>query len=332
MSAGVKLLRQPALHFALLGSLLYGLGSRGSAGPARPELPSRVVSLTAADMQQLREEFRRATGHLPDAAQQVRLIEQAFDQEVLYREALARGLDRRLSVVRDRLARLGGFLGLGPAGDQELLEDSARALGLARTDPVIRRHLVYLMELAMSRPLPGDFPTEGQLEAYYAQHRDRHVQPPRTRLTHVFLARDRHGAHLEEVARRLRDELQRRGVPPSEAQRYGDPFPAGARAAGSHAQLDRIFGAGFAQAIEALPERTWAGPVPSAYGLHVVWIHEHTAARVPPLRAVRNQVVHSYLRERGAARREEIMAVLRRRYSLAAGASIAADGRSGTGG
>jgi hypothetical protein len=50
--------------------------------------------------------------------------------------------------------------------------------------------------------------------------------------------------------------------------------------------------------------------------LHLVWVQERVASRVPPLADVRAQVLHRLLRERRAQRVQETVAALRRRSDV----------------
>ena len=73
--------------------------------------------------------------------------------------------------------------------------------------------------------------------------------------------------------------------------------------------------------MAAAPLAAWAGPIPSSYGLHLVWVHEREPAGVPALGAVRSRVVHALLEERRQARLRERMAALRARYDIRVDAS-----------
>jgi len=60
------------------------------------------------------------------------------------------------------------------------------------------------------------------------------------------------------------------------------------------------FGAEFADAVFALEPGTWAGPVASAYGQHLVLVTEHAAARLPELAEVSGRVAADLDAERRA--------------------------------
>ena len=178
-----RLLRAPLAHFLALGAALLAL--RGWFDPARAPKPRAVIS--AVDVARLAEAWAEEHGSPPDAAATQRLVNAAIDEEVFYREALARGFDRRDGAVRERLVRLGGFVGEESARDRASLEREARRLGLERSDLVIRRHLVEMMELAVGRLGEADLPSEPELREYLARHAGDFAQPARVRLTHVYL-------------------------------------------------------------------------------------------------------------------------------------------------
>jgi hypothetical protein len=246
----------------------------------------------------------------------------AIDDEVLFREAIALGIDREDGAVRERLVRLGGFVGEDASG-AEAMEQEARRLGLDRSDLVIRRHLVQMMRLATERVGAAGLPSEEEVADYLARHADLFAAPARVALAHVYLSRERRGATLAGQAALLLETLRTENVSPEDGAALGDPFIRGAQvAAASEVDLEQMFGPDFAVAVRDLPERVWVGPVRSSYGLHLVWIRERLAPRVPPLAAVRSQVVLRLMHERGAARARERMHALRARYDVRVEAAL----------
>jgi parvulin-like peptidyl-prolyl isomerase len=290
------------LHFALLGALLFAAQAVWSPAPLPAARPTIVVPASS------------------DAA----ATDAAIDDELLFREALARQFDGSDKVVRARLVRVGRFLGLGQQGGSDAaVEREARALGLQRSDPVIRRHLVEMMRLAAAKPGRQDLPSESTLIAYYREHAERFAQPARIHLTHVYLSAERRGADLEREATELLVALRRDNVTPAAAARLGDPFVRGAELTlTAPVQIEAVFGAEFAAAVGDLPERTWSAPLRSPYGLHVVWVEERIAAAPPPFAAVRSRVLHALLNERGEARLRAALQALRARYDVRIGAPM----------
>jgi len=305
------------MHFLLLGALLFGV-QRYWTSTADPAPRPTPIVLTGGDIERWRREWPQQYGVMATGAPtDAEIIEAAIDEAVLLREAFAREFDRRDPVVRERLIQLGRYLGLASGGSDEVIEREARALGLQRSDEVVRRHLVEMMRLAAAKPVPADLPDDAALQAYYAANAARYAQPERIGFSHVYLSAERRGDRLDADARALLAELRRSAADPAAAPARGDPFArAAAVPLASLADIDRAFGTGFADALAELPERTWSGPIRSAYGLHLVWIDARAAAAVPPIEAVRSRVLHQYLDEHSQARMRERLRTWRARYDV----------------
>jgi hypothetical protein len=100
---------------------------------------------------------------------------------------------------------------------------------------------------------------------------------PRVRLTHVFLSRDLRGARLEADADALQKHLIVDSVSPHEARALGlgDPLLVPfSLPPSSERQLAARLGPGFARSAMTLEPGRWSAPLPSSYGLHLVWIEE----------------------------------------------------------
>lgn len=292
-----RLLRAPAAHFVALGAVAFVVLHPRAQPRELAAAPAEEIVVGAADL----------LG---------RSLDDFVEEEVLVREALALGLDRGERVVQARLTDIGRFLGL--EGDEGVasVEDEARALDLQRRDPVVRRHLATLMRMYLSRLAPSEFPTEAELQQFLTAHAGDFAAPPRVRLAHVHLSRDRRGPSLPADAARLRRRLVEGDTPPGAAAALGDPFARGSQIVASASEIDGIFGPGFAAAVETLAPRTWSEPIASTYGLHLVWVYERFPAFEPPLEEVRSRVLHRLLRDRREERLADRVAALRARYTV----------------
>lgn len=307
-----RLLCARALHFLLLGAAVVALQRRSPDATPRP-----IVTIDVADVALLRAQWREAYGTAPDDDADRALVATAAEDEILHRDALALGIDRHDAAARRRLARLSEFLGEDALGGDDALGRSARALGLERGDLVVRRHLVEMMRLAAARVGPDDLPTDADLAAWLARHPERFAQPARVRLRQVYLSRERRGAGIDTDAAALRARIVRDDVAPASAVALGDAFIHGADVGpATGAELERLFGEAFARAVADAPAHAWLGPLPSSYGMHLVWIDERLAAEVPALERVRAQVLHAVLAERRATRQAERLAALRSRWDV----------------
>lgn len=233
------------------------------------------------------------------------------DADILYRAAVTLGIDSEAAVVRQRLVQLGQFLELDESAVGQSLEQEARALGLVETDPVIRRHIEHLAELALQRGGAAVLPSEAEVARYYATEAEHFLEPARVRLAQVYFSFERRGAATAMTAQATLERLRAQHLSPVDVGALGDPFARALGAdAATRADLERAFGAELASAIDTAPVGTWTGPLRSAYGVHLIWVQERSAARPRPLAAVRNQIVHRLAHERGerlAARRLELL-------------------------
>src|SRR5256885_16597250 len=101
----MRILREPLLHFLVLGVLVYAAAVQRDGQPARYRVdagPERRARLEVAYEQQY--------GVAPTAAQLQQLVGQYVRNEILYREGLAMGLERDHETVRRRVGQKGGFV------------------------------------------------------------------------------------------------------------------------------------------------------------------------------------------------------------------------------
>ena len=86
-------------------------------------------------------------------------------------------------------------------------------------------------------------------------------------------------------------------------------------------RLERIFGTAFRDAVLEYAARSgsrhaWFGPVPSAYGAHLVRMDAYTEGRPRTLDEVRETVLNDWRRDHVAARESERYAEMRARYEV----------------
>ncbi|HUI27177.1 MAG TPA: peptidyl-prolyl cis-trans isomerase [Candidatus Kryptonia bacterium] len=309
--------RAPVTHFLAIGGLIFAIANQH--GAVSPRFGNDPIAFTPADIAELRRAWVAQSGAAPGASTDAQLIDAAIDDEVLYREALALGLDQREPVVRERLARLARFVDDRLPEDPGVSEAAARRLGLDRHDLVIRRYLVNSMRTALTTLAPSDQPTAQEIAAYYNDHPAEFRRPSRVRLVHVYFSRDRRGPALEADAERLLDEFRRRNAGAEAADGQGDPFIRGTNFGPATAEeIERVFGAAFASAVKPAEPRKWIGPIASSYGMHLVWVRERLDGGRPPLASVKGQVLHQLVHSRQLQRQRQRLDELRTRYGVAA--------------
>ena len=312
-------LKKPALHFLLLGVVLFGLSrwlpSSRAAHDAGGALNPIVIS--ASQLDQIRADFTRQMGVPPTPKDEAMLIEREIEEELLYREALAHGLAWGDRSIQWRLTTKMRFLSDDPELDDAELYRQALELSLEREDIVVRRILVQKMRMVIRINTRNDEPSEAELADYLELYRDDYLEPARISLSHVFLSTQQRGNGVERAAAQVAAELVSHSVPRDQGARLGNPFPLGweFRSASEHG-LAKIFGAEFAaQAMQLTPGR-WSGPISSPYGLHLVFVTEKVLPRAPALEAVRSRVLLRLIAERRDAHLEHTLRGLREEYEV----------------
>jgi hypothetical protein len=224
------------------------------------------------------------------------------DDGLLVVEALARDFHLSDDVVRRRLIQNLRFVRPDDGRSDAALLDEAVALGLHESDLVARRRLAQKMRLIFAAEAHANEPGDDELEAYLEANAERFTEPARIRVTQLYFTSPARAeaAHAELSTPKAAE------APP------GDPLPLPRELPPhSQAELAARFGPGFAGEVFAGPTGTWFGPVASAYGHHLVLVHDKTPARRSKLETVRSEVREALLAERAAAVVERRIAGLR---------------------
>jgi len=102
-----SLLREPLLHFAVLGAALFA--AYGVLQPASSDATEIVVS--AGQLQAIEAQFRATRQRPPSETEMQALVENYVREEVMFREGVAIGLDRDDPVIRNRVKQKMEFVG-----------------------------------------------------------------------------------------------------------------------------------------------------------------------------------------------------------------------------
>ncbi len=305
-----RLLRSPLLHFLVGGMVLFAVVHGRSPTVRANGAEIAPVVITAAEIEQLRRDYRRDTGIDPSPADEAALVERAVEGELLFREALARGLDEDRS-IRNWLIEQMRSLDPDGAGNDDELHAQARALGLDRTDLVVRRILVQKMRLLAARANEQP-PADEVLRSYYEEHAADYGIAERVTLWHVFSPNP-----SSQSAADLLAELRAGAVAPAQAVQRSETFAAPPYLrAQSPADLARRFGAEFSEQLSTARAGEWSGPIASPYGWHLVWVEQRIPRETPPLEDVRGQLTERWLDEQRKLRLQDTLRALKTRYPL----------------
>lgn len=270
--------REPLVHFVILGGVMFGVFAllQGKAdGPASPT----EIRYTVDDVAQLILGFEAQWSRPPTQEEFNALVEDRVRQDVLYREALALGLDKNDTIVMRRMAQKMQFI--------------AEDLAAARE------------------------PTRDELKAWFAQNTGLFQMAPRLSFRHIYFSPDSRGRNARADAQRALAEIGGQPEMLPDGQSQGDRFMFQNYYAERTPQaIAREFGPQFAQAITELPTGRWQGPVQSGLGWHLVFVDKVIPGRVPAFDEIADEVKTAWLGKKKAEAWARSYDELRAKYTV----------------
>lgn len=271
-----KLIREPFLHFLLLGAVIFlayhFLSVRADNQPGK-------VVITQGDITSMMIGFSRTWQRPPTREELDGLIRDRVREEVYYREATAMGLDRDDPVIRHRLQQKLQFVTddvAAPAepADAELSEYLKTHADAFRLDRRFTFNQVYLDPAKHGEKLTRDI---DKLLSQLRQHESSDLDL--TSLGDTFLLEHRfEGSPTTEIAKQ-----------------FGDKFVA---------------------KLADVPIGQWFGPVESGYGLHLVLIENRIEGGLPELSEVRDAVLRDWTNARRLEANERFFQSLLKHYQV----------------
>lgn len=153
----LPLLREPLLHFLVLGAVLFGLFS--VVGKKDAEAPTKLV-ISTARVATLADRFSRTWRRPPSEEELQNLVEDYIRDEVFYREGRAAGLDRDDSIIRRRVRQKMEFLAEDMASvepsDEQLATYLAANPERFRTEDRASFHHIFLSATRRGTALDSD--------------------------------------------------------------------------------------------------------------------------------------------------------------------------------
>jgi len=272
-----RLLREPLLHFLLIGAALFAVFQL-----VRPTLKatssSKQIQLSLDDLTRMALLFQSQWKREATAPELERLMETRVQTEILYREALAMGLDKDDEIVRRRMAQKMQFLA----------EDTA----------------------------PRE-PTTAELKSWYAKNSDKFAMPTRVSFRHLYFSPDRRAANARNDAVKALAQLGGRPEDAKLSGSSPDPFMFQEyyRDRGTDF-LRKEFGPQFALAVAKLPIGSWQGPIESGFGWHLIFVDSAIPGHVPDFEEVEPDLKTAWLGEQKALAWEKAYRALRAKYTV----------------
>jgi hypothetical protein len=179
-----SLLREPLLHFLLIGALIFAVHAAITPSVGK----DRVIEVTPEVRQSIIDIFKRAHEQRePGSDELARLIDVWILNEITYREALAQGLDKGDEMIRERIMQKMRLLIFGNLKVNNPTEAELREWYEAR-----RVHYDIPDTISFYEVLIGGLEAEGEARAILQQIEEG-SEPEEVRLrAHIFAKRPRH--------------------------------------------------------------------------------------------------------------------------------------------
>ena len=192
---------------------------------------------------------------------------------------------------------------------EEVYYREALALGLDTNDTIVRRRLRQKMEFLSDSGAELLQPAAGELEAHLLANEAKFRRSPLLAFEQIFLSQYPAPERVEELLKAL------------QSGSLADPFSLASSSLlpaqlglSSPEKVNGVFGQGFFAQLLELPRGLWAGPVKSAYGVHLARIVENVEASQPTLAEIREIVLRDWKAVKVKEIRELHYARLREHY------------------
>lgn len=237
------------LKVLALGTLLAGL-VWAIQGPPDSDSNRPEIVITKAEVTHHVAQWERLWGRAPTNAELRKAIDGYIRNEILYREALARDMDRE--------------------------------------DPRVRIALIQKMQMLAAGQADADEVTEQDLSAFFALRKEQYRVPARVSLRQVFFrdGADSRAKAVNLLAQFQQQEPSEATLREAGDAAMFETVPEAVTAL----DLEKLLGTDFTAEVLSLPEGKWSGPVLSGYGLHLVKIFDRKPGRIPDLSEVRDKV------------------------------------------
>jgi hypothetical protein len=272
-----KFLREPLVHFLLLGVLIFA-----AYGWLSRDLQSEEeIFISRGQQEHLVNMFSRTWQRPPTPQEFQGLLRDHLRQEIAYREALKMGLEQGDIIIRRRMRQklelltdeIVSFSKPGESDLQNYLEENREVF---RLEPVFDLRQIYIS--LDKRGTAADEFAQGLLDQL---HKDK-------------------GEGMLADWKELGDSL---------------PLPSELKGARS-SEISRQFGQQFTDSLIEVEPGDWTGPVLSGYGLHLVMIDQFTPARDPALEEVRERVKIEWMDKRRRNATDELYDQLAENYEI----------------
>lgn len=264
------------MQFVLIGLALFGV-QRWLHPETSVVTAANRIELTQDDLRQMSVTWL-AQGRPPLTVQEWRnLIEAKVREEVLYREALAAGLDQG--------------------------------------DTIVKRRMVQKMEFLAEDVAAAHEPTDAELRVWFGETPARFAVPPRITFRHLYFGFDQRGQRASDDAQAALSTIRTLPEESAVALAMGDPFMfQDVYRDRTPDHIAKEFGPPFARALFQLTTGAWSGPIESGYGWHLIFVESLEPERIPVYEEVEGDVRTQWIADQSERAKRKAYDAMRAKY------------------
>lgn len=198
--------------------------------------------------------------------------------------------------------------------EEELFAREAKALKLDHNDTIVRRRLAQKLTFLVDDTSRIVEPTDEELRRFYNANAERFQVGARVSFTQLFFNPEKR-QHAEADARAALGSIASTGTEGAAAM--GDSILLENEFHEIDEQtVSNQFGAEFARAIFLLKPGSWAGPVKSGYGVHLVRVTDLIPATPRPFEEARLKILEEWRHEQETETKAAYLGKLREKYGV----------------
>jgi parvulin-like peptidyl-prolyl isomerase len=267
--------QEPFFHFIILGAILFVITTKDT--PKDLEEKSKTITVKQEDLSKVLNYWSRDHNRTPSDEELDKLLKDYMQDEILYREALNRNLDK----------------------------DDGR----------IKKLLVDKLKYTISDSLNINEVSTAVLKEYFNKHKEMFTDASLTSLTfgHIYINPKKH-KDIDILSKKLFQEII--SLPYSkELSKRGDKFYAGNYFNGLNKQeLSKYFSRSFVNKLMKLPKGKWS-LLKSGYGVHLIYIVD-IAKKEVTFDNVKKSVKDRYLIEQNRNAYKKFYDEIKKEYSF----------------
>ena len=246
-----KLIKEPLLHFLIIGALIFIYYSYQNKD-YESEVSYDIV-IDRSDINRLASAYQMSWNSKPDSSTLQRLIEEEIKTEIYYREA--------------------------------------QRLNLQHNDEIIRRRLRQKYEFLVKDALDQNEPSQEDIRKYHDENKDKYSEPGKVSFLHIYISADNRRKPEQFAKRLLREIFSADNVEEDYADYGDMFHLSRYQKEKTKTEISESFGMEFAETLGNSSLGWADKPIKSGFGYHLVKIIGYKDQEVIPFETIKDKVM-----------------------------------------